>query len=254
MAYSYPAMDASYNKQQFQSYLEMPQQHWLLQQPHIDSGYAEGGEDLFAQAFKSYEPNMQSIDQWVMEAQPTPALSHSSSTPSPFEYADSLVVPSRQWHPYETTFSTSYCLDGPTHTVPTYESNFTYMSSPPTMSKQDQEDLSQPPVLQPSLMEDSCSPAESPMIDRPRQREHHTAVEQRYRKNLNDQFTNLRSAIPNIHTSQPQRGGQPAKPSKSEVLAAAADYIKQLEGENRKLKALAQDEADASRKRARTMV
>lgn len=271
MVYSYSSFVPPHNnKQQVQAYLQIPQQRWLLQQPH-DSGYADGDEDLFAQAFKSYETDMRTIDQWVAESQNTPALSAPSTTSSPFEYADSLVLPSEEWQPYDT-LSTGYYLDRPTYDMASYQGDLTCMKAAsigqPSITAHDLYQpcnaLSQPPALQlvlqtalqpalqPSLMEDTYSLPESPFAGRPRQREHHTAVEQRYRKNLNQQFANLRLAVPEIQTSQPQRAGQAAKPSKCEVLIGAVDYIKRLEEENRRLRGI-DGKDEASRKRARTM-
>lgn len=252
----------SIGQQQPASFLSFQQQCWLLQQP-CDSGYVEGDNDLFAQAFKQHD--MKSIDAWVMDTSNTPELSHAAT--SPFEYADSLVLPPKQLQPYETSYTTSYSLDGPAaYNVPHY--NHKYASSvssgsmvgyPQTTSQHiyrpsKEFTQAQAPTLQPSLMEDSASVADMDVVSKPRQREHHTAVEQRYRKNLNEQFNNLRSAVPDIQTSQPQRAGQPAKPSKCEVLAGAVDYIRRLEEENQRLKAFAQEGVEASRKRARTMV
>lgn len=215
----------------------MPPQCWLLQQPR-DSGYVEGSEDLFAQAFKSYDTKMQMLDGWLVNAQEVPPLddtSAASASSSPFEFADSLVLPSHQWQPYRSSFSSSYSLDGSSYDVPTYPPSM--LGIPTGMSQQKpmpaQKDF--PPrqiALHPGAMEESYPHhPDSSARGRPRQREHHTVVEQRYRKNLNLHFNNLRNAVPDIPTCQPQRAGQPAKPSKCEVLMAAADYIKQLEQE-----------------------
>lgn len=250
-------------KQQMQPYFSIPQHCWLLQQPH-DSGYADGDEDLFAQAFKSFEPAMSMTNAWA-GMRNTSALSVSSSAASsPFEYADSLVQPSRDWRPYETNYNATYSLDGSPYDLSSYDGASDCMVSAPTSQAQSVTQYiglpvqaeSPLPALLPSLMDDYLSLKDSPepsVAGRPRQREHHTAVEQRYRKNLNQQFGNLRSVIPNIQTTQPQRGGQPAKPSKSEVLSGAVDYIRQLEEEVRRLKGATEDGTDQSRKRARTM-
>ncbi|KAL1311829.1 hypothetical protein AAFC00_001904 [Neodothiora populina] len=250
-------LDAAHiNKHQVQPYLSIQQQCWLLQQP-CDSGYAEGNDDLFSQAFKSYEANMQSINQWVIAAQNTPALTNSSSAPSPFEYADSLVLPPKQWQPYEASYSTAYCLDGPAaYNSPHYHKSEGSEGSTPYSQDFCQSSMpTEMPALQPTPMEECVSTTGASSVSQPRQREHHTAVEQRYRKNLNDQFNSLRLAVPDIQTSQPQRAGQPARPSKCEVLAGAVDYIKRLEDEVRALKInLTGDENEASRKRARTMI
>lgn len=240
--------------------LYQQQSSWLLQRPH-DSGYVDGDEDLFAQAFKSYDPNLQLIDKWVTECQETPSLPTPPNNTSPFEYADSLILPSENWQPYDT-FNANWDMTTQSYDMTTYH-NETASAMAAAFAKRQQtlaeqnfcqtpESMSQSSGLHFNQMED-CQSSASPIPSRSRQREHHTAVEQRYRKNLNEQFINLRMAVPNIQTSQPQRAGQPAKPSKCEILMAAADYIKQLEEDNRRLRGLDRDD-DSSRKRARTML
>lgn len=63
----------------------------------------------------------------------------------------------------------------------------------------------------------------------------HTEVERKYRNALNAEMERLRANIPTL----PQRDGAalsgPPRPSKAVVLAAAVDYIKQLEAETEKL-------------------
>jgi len=72
----------------------------------------------------------------------------------------------------------------------------------------------------------------------------HTEVERKYRNALNAEMERLRANIPTLPQPQPQRDGADAaspltanapKPSKAVVLAAAVDYIKQLEAETEKL-------------------
>ena len=74
---------------------------------------------------------------------------------------------------------------------------------------------------------------------RGRKRIPHTAVERRYRENLNLHLENLRYAVPHVQAAQRRRASDandPMKPSKCEVLLGALEYIKQLESENKQLK------------------
>lgn len=74
---------------------------------------------------------------------------------------------------------------------------------------------------------------------RNRKRIPHTAVERRYRENLNSQLEKLRHAVPHVQAAQRRRASDindPMKPSKCEVLVGALDYIKKLEAENKELK------------------
>jgi hypothetical protein len=74
---------------------------------------------------------------------------------------------------------------------------------------------------------------------RQRKRIPHTAVERRYRENLNLHLENLRCAVPNLQASQRRRSSDindPLKPSKCEVLVGAVEYIKRLELEVARLK------------------
>lgn len=74
---------------------------------------------------------------------------------------------------------------------------------------------------------------------RPRKRIPHTAVERRYRENLNAHLEKLRAAVPNITSAQRRKsseGADPMKPSKCEVLLGAVEYIQHLEQENCRLK------------------
>jgi hypothetical protein len=59
----------------------------------------------------------------------------------------------------------------------------------------------------------------------------HTQVERRYREGLNRQFERLRSAVPTLPQSVEASAIGVAKPSKGMVLAAAIDYISQIEEE-----------------------
>ena len=74
---------------------------------------------------------------------------------------------------------------------------------------------------------------------RNRKRIPHTAVERRYRENLNSQLERLRHAVPHVQAAQRRRASDindPMKPSKCEVLVGALEYIKKLESENKELK------------------
>ena len=81
-------------------------------------------------------------------------------------------------------------------------------------------------------------------------RKAHNAIERRYRSRLNDKISGLRDSIPSlrakIESEAARRGrsldptassGTPLKVNKAEVLEKATEYVKQLENENRKLKA-----------------
>lgn len=74
---------------------------------------------------------------------------------------------------------------------------------------------------------------------RTRKRIPHTAVERRYRENLNAHLEKLRTAVPNLQAAQRRRSSDhadPLKASKCEVLMGAVVYIKNLEDENERLK------------------
>lgn len=74
---------------------------------------------------------------------------------------------------------------------------------------------------------------------RTRKRIPHTAVEKRYRENLNQNLEKLRRAVPNLHAAQRRKSSDHSdalKPSKCEVLIGAVSYIKHLESENDCLK------------------
>jgi len=79
---------------------------------------------------------------------------------------------------------------------------------------------------------------------RKRQRIPHTAVERRYRENLNAHLERLRQTVPNLASRQTQgtsSTGQPtiiesAKPSKCEILNGAIEHIGVLDRENQTLK------------------
>lgn len=82
-------------------------------------------------------------------------------------------------------------------------------------------------------------PVKSTARGRPRKRIPHTAVERRYRENLNMHLEKLRAAVPNLTAAQRRRsndGSDALKPSKCEVLMGAVEYIKRLETENEQLK------------------
>ncbi|KAI4727906.1 hypothetical protein E4T49_04325 [Aureobasidium sp. EXF-10728] len=74
---------------------------------------------------------------------------------------------------------------------------------------------------------------------RGRKRIPHTAVERRYRENLNLHLENLRHAMPFLQAAQRRRASDvndPMKPSKCEILVGALEYIKRLESEVKELK------------------
>lgn len=88
-------------------------------------------------------------------------------------------------------------------------------------------------------IEDRVPPKAAPTRGRPRKRIPHTAVERRYRENLNAHLEKLRAAVPNLTSAQRRKssdGSDPLKPSKCEVLMGAVDYIQRLEAENERLK------------------
>ncbi|KAI5258701.1 hypothetical protein E4T42_00497 [Aureobasidium subglaciale] len=74
---------------------------------------------------------------------------------------------------------------------------------------------------------------------RTRKRIPHTAVERRYRENLNTQLENLRCALPKLqaaHRRRPSDPNDPMKPSKCEILIGAVEHIKRLEEQVKELK------------------
>ncbi|CAD0112554.1 unnamed protein product [Aureobasidium uvarum] len=74
---------------------------------------------------------------------------------------------------------------------------------------------------------------------RGRKRIPHTAVERRYRENLNTHLENLRHAMPFLQAAQRRRASDvndPMKPSKCEILIGGLAYIKRLESEVKELK------------------
>lgn len=74
---------------------------------------------------------------------------------------------------------------------------------------------------------------------RNRKRIPHTAVERRYRENLNLHLEKLRCTVPNLQAAHRRRSSDvndPMKPSKCEVLMGAVEYIKRLESEVARLK------------------
>ncbi|KAI5210473.1 hypothetical protein E4T39_00043 [Aureobasidium subglaciale] len=74
---------------------------------------------------------------------------------------------------------------------------------------------------------------------RTRKRIPHTAVERRYRENLNTQLENLRCALPKLqaaHRRRPSDPNDPMKPSKCEILIGAVEHIKRLEEQVKGLK------------------
>ena len=77
---------------------------------------------------------------------------------------------------------------------------------------------------------------------RKRQRIPHTAVERRYRENLNAHLEKLRQTVPTLASRNVAGAGkgadraEGAKPSKCEILSGAIDYIGTTERENTSLK------------------
>ncbi|KAI4840267.1 hypothetical protein E4T44_05301 [Aureobasidium sp. EXF-8845] len=282
MNFVYPTTMGAFPQQAFFNTSAMAHSTWLLQQPK-DSGYASDDHDLFEKAFESHLPSIPQISSHHTSQQtPVSAFSDSSSESpssgshsSPFEYADSLCTSSNyetRWNPYESldlsvkklsidagiTSMTGYCdidsmLTAAYHnTSASQPQRFSAFSqSPPrsiTSQQQQQYQLQQ--------QEDSVETPSSPALGRPKNntRVPHQKVEQRYRENLQLNFDRLRGAVPEIATLQPARSGQPPKPSKAEVLAAASDYIRQLEEENEMLRESMMNAAagELRRKRART--
>ncbi len=91
------------------------------------------------------------------------------------------------------------------------------------------------------LLTVSHSPANISLTLRSLQRRRmpHHVVERRYRDNLNSTIDGLRSCIPSL-AEQPEpmdlEDAAPAKlPSKASVIAAARDYIKELQNTENKL-------------------
>ena len=76
---------------------------------------------------------------------------------------------------------------------------------------------------------------------RKRQRIPHTAVERRYRENLNAHLNRLRQTVPWLSSERPagdtRRGGENLKPSKCEILNGAIEHIGALDKENASLQA-----------------
>jgi hypothetical protein len=280
MNFVYPNTMGAFPQQAFYNTSAMAHSQWLLQQPK-DSGYASDDHDLFEKAFESHLPSIPQISSHHTSQQtPMSAFSDSSSESpssgshsSPFEYADSLCTSSNyetRWNPYESldlsvkklsidagiTSMTGYCdidsmLTAAYHnTSASQPQRFSAFSqSPPRSTTSHQQ-------YQLQQQEDSLETPSSPALGRPKNntRVPHQKVEQRYRENLQLNFDRLRSAVPEIATLQPARSGQPPKPSKAEVLAAASDYIRQLEEENEMLRESMMNAAagELRRKRART--
>lgn len=73
---------------------------------------------------------------------------------------------------------------------------------------------------------------------RKRQRIPHTAVERRYRENLNAHLEKLRQSVPSLAQRGGSTGAKEAsvKPSKCEILNGAIEYIANIERENRGLR------------------
>lgn len=280
MNFVYTNTMGAFPQQAFYNTSAMANNQWLLQQPK-DSGYASDDHNLFEKAFESQLPSIPQVTSNHMSQQtPMSAFSDSScsesssngSHSSPFEYADSLCTPSNyepNWNPYESldlsvkklsidagiTSMTGYCdidsmLTAAYHnTSASQPKRFSAFSqSPPRSCSSDQQSRLQ-------QQESSVEAPSSPALGRPRgSRVDHQKVEQRYRANLSDNFERLRNSVPEIATLQPARSGQPPKPSKAEVLAAAAEYIRQLEEENDMLRESMMNAAagELRRKRAKT--
>jgi len=67
------------------------------------------------------------------------------------------------------------------------------------------------------------------------QRVPHKEVERKYRQVLNSEMEKLRVNVPTLPQHDGTSLADPLKPSKTAVLAAAVDYIKSLEAENKRL-------------------
>jgi hypothetical protein len=276
MNFVYPNAMGTFPQQAFYNTSAMANSQWLLQQPK-DSGYASDDHDLFEKAFESHLPSIPQISSHNTSQQtPMSAFSDSSSSESPshsspFQYADSLCTSSNyepRWNPYESldlsvkklsidagiTSMTGYCdidsmLTAAYHnTSASQPQRFSAFSqSPPRSTTSNQQYHLQ-------QQEDSMEAPSSPALGRPKNntRVPHQKVEQRYRENLQLNFDRLRNAVPEIATLQPARSGQPPKPSKAEVLAAASDYIRQLEEENEMLRESMMNAAAGELRRKRT--
>ena len=87
-------------------------------------------------------------------------------------------------------------------------------------------------------------PSEGPKTTRGRKRQRipHTAVERRYRENLNAHLDKLRQAVPSLAARKTPgapkggEGGEGMKPSKCEILNGAIEHIGSLDRENATLK------------------
>ena len=83
-------------------------------------------------------------------------------------------------------------------------------------------------------------PSDPAKRGRKRQRIPHTAVERRYRENLNAHLDKLRQAVPTLASRNvPGKGadrGEGAKPSKCEILSGAIEHIGSIDRENVALK------------------
>lgn len=72
---------------------------------------------------------------------------------------------------------------------------------------------------------------------RKRQRIPHTAVERRYRENLNAHLDKLRQTVPSLAPRKgPGKEGEGVRPSKCEILSGAIDHIGAMDRENAALK------------------
>ena len=98
------------------------------------------------------------------------------------------------------------------------------------------------PALKPSSDDDDeYIPTEPSNRGRKRQRIPHTAVERRYRENLNAHLDKLRQTVPALARrgvdGAKVEGGQGVKPSKCEILNGAIEHIGALNKEVGELKA-----------------
>lgn len=70
-----------------------------------------------------------------------------------------------------------------------------------------------------------------------RQRIPHTAVERRYRENLNAHLDKLRQAVPSLASRKgPGKEGEGVRPSKCEILSGAIDHIGAVDRDNAALR------------------
>lgn len=185
-----------------------------------------------------------------------PHQQHQPDTMRHTDYTDQRFLPPDRTDPYGA-FSTTMIPQQ--HDITSQHTSHlrTTANRQTVFSMEQTSQLSQlsPPIPTASLKRTASDPAESDLTDNPsvansarggrgraRHRLPHTAVERRYRENLNMHLDKLRLAVPSLSAAGKKRGdGEDAiidvqKPSKCEILIGAVDYIKQIEGENDRLR------------------